>query len=153
MSINIAKYKSNINHCPKIYYDREQNDQGDPIDGGDLTMAIELNAPAEFYELGFCEKLKKEKFFRIISPFKMQNDSTEGFGHEQSCAGDLLNYWNLKQVIYIKGSQDAAFDAEQVFDQLIEQERISCFKSMQDEEMKDNYDFSIMERAANESDE
>lgn len=49
----------------------------------------------------------------------MSNDSST-FNDDASCGGDLLNYWNLKQVIYIKGSPDAAFDAEQVFEKLLE---------------------------------
>lgn len=56
MCINIAKYKSNINHCPKIFFAKETDGQGNPIDGGDLTMVIELNSPAEFYEQAFDEK-------------------------------------------------------------------------------------------------
>ena len=105
MCINISKYKSNINHCPKIFYKREADLSGDDIEGGDLTMVIELNSPAEFYEEAFCEKQKKRKFFRITCPFKMCNDMCdESPGNDgPSCGGDLLNYWNLKQVIYVKG--------------------------------------------------
>ena len=64
-------------------------------------------------------KQKKTKFFRITCPFKMSNDSST-FNEDASCGEDLLNYWNLKQVIYIKGSPDAAFDTEQVFEKLLE---------------------------------
>ena len=37
---------------------------------------------------------------------------------------DLLNYWNFKQVVYIKGKKNATFDENIIFKKLLEQEYI-----------------------------
>jgi hypothetical protein len=72
-----------------------------------MTLMIELNVPVPFFEND------KNKWRKIVSPLQLKND--------------LLNYWNLKQVIYIRGKkhenaciQNFAFYCEK----LVEQELI-----------------------------
>lgn len=82
--INLNQFRSNINHSPKIFYhtDKTFDDQGNLIDDSQMTLMIELNVPVPFFE-------NERGFIKILSPLQLEND--------------LLNYWNLKQVIFIKG--------------------------------------------------
>ena len=77
-------------------FDYERDDEGKKLENADFFLVIELGVPAPFYE----EKVpnarslqaahEKKKFCKAMSPMQLQND--------------LLNYWNLKQVIYIRGT-------------------------------------------------
>lgn len=52
-----------------------------------MTLIIELNVPATFFE----GDTNSKEWRKIKSPLQLKND--------------LLNYWNLKQVIYIRGKR------------------------------------------------
>lgn len=87
--INLNQYRQNINHSPLIYFKvhEKTNHQQKVIDDQEMTLVIELNVPATFYEGDTSSKDWK----KIKSPMQLKND--------------LLNYWNLKQVIYIRGKR------------------------------------------------
>ena len=45
---------------------------------------------------------------------------------------DLLNYWNLRQVIYVRGIKNSAIDEQEIFKDLVEQELIRIFERVPD---------------------
>ena len=51
---------------------------------------------------------------------------------------DLLNYWNLRQVIYVRGIKNSAIDEQEIFKDLVEQELIRIF-----ERVPDYYNFAM----------
>jgi hypothetical protein len=53
---------------------------------------------------------------------------------------DLLNYWNLRQVVYVRGIKQPSFDEQFVFKKLVEQELIQCFEKIPEE-----YNFENMQ--------
>jgi hypothetical protein len=63
--------------------------------------------------------------FNVESPLKVDND--------------LLNYWNLRQVIYVRGIRMPTFEVDFVFKKLLEQELIQSF-----EIIPKSFDFSVM---------
>jgi len=77
-------------------FDYERDDEGKRLENADFFLVIELGVPAPFYEekaansRSFQAAHDKKKFCKVLSPMQLEND--------------LLNYWNLKQVIYIRGT-------------------------------------------------
>ena len=91
---------SNINYRPSIYFDPERDDKGEPIDNGFYTLAIELNCPVSIFEkIG-------QNWIKVVSPLQLKND--------------LLNYWNLKQVIYVRGKKNNTVDVPGILQNLFE---------------------------------
>ncbi len=72
-------------------------------------MVIEQMVPGEFME-GKLEGGKNNKWYNSLSPLQYDND--------------LINYWNLKQVIFIRGQKHNLFDPEIYLKNLVEQELI-----------------------------
>jgi len=74
-------------------------------------MVIEQMVPGEFME-GKQEISNKNytKWYNSLSPLQYDND--------------LINYWNLKQVIFIRGQRSQDFDPEVYLKTLVEQELI-----------------------------
>jgi hypothetical protein len=57
-------------------------------------LIIELGVPANFYEIK--KNYQKDVFKHVRSPMRHRND--------------LLNYWNLRQVVYVSGIKNPALD-------------------------------------------
>ena len=74
-------------------------------------MVIEQQVPGDFME-GKQEGANKNynKWYNALSPLQYDND--------------LINYWNLKQVIFIRGQKCLDFDPEIYLKTLVEQELI-----------------------------
>ena len=72
-------------------------------------MVIEQMVPGEFME-GKLEGGKNNKWYNSLSPLQYDND--------------LINYWNLKQLIFIRGQKHPFFDPEIYLKNLVEQELI-----------------------------
>ena len=124
MDMNLNQYKQNINHTPKIYFEEFtfKNDQGKEIPGEHkFLLIIELNVPAPFYE-------ESQKFIKIMSPLRLEND--------------LLNYWNLKQVIVMVGQKQTGFDLAEYCKALEDQELIQSFS----DKIPENFDYSLFYR-------
>ena len=112
MDMDLLKFGQNQ---PKIYYENSiKNDKGEEIESSNLTLIIELGAPANFYEIK--QKFSKDVFKHVKSPLRLEND--------------LLNYWNLRQVIYVSGIKNSALDEVDTFKKLLEQELISSFEKI-----------------------
>jgi hypothetical protein len=76
----------NVNFAPKIFYQYDESIEGNL---GNFDFIIEQMVPGEFME-GKKENLsKRNKWYNSLSPLIYDND--------------LINYWNLKQVIFIRG--------------------------------------------------
>lgn len=91
------------------------------IDDSQMTLMIELNVPVPFFE-------NDKGFIKILSPLQLEND--------------LLNYWNLKQVIFIRGRRHENMKNFKGYCQkLVEQELIQAFS----DEIPANIDLSLVQ--------
>ena len=131
MDMDLLKFGQNQ---PKIYYQNSmKNDKGEEIESSMLTIMIELGAPANFYEIK--KKFSKDVFKHVKSPLRLKND--------------LLNYWNLRQVIYVTGIKNSAMDEEEIFQKLKEQELISSFEKIPpwfDLEMNEEHIIKVLDQ-------
>jgi len=110
LDVNLSSIRNNINYSPKIYFVLEKDSEGKEMKDGDFFLVIELGAPCESFEQ-FHDKLSNKKVFnKCMSPFRLQSD--------------LLNYWNRKQVFYIRGKKNPNLDPNKYFKGLVEQELI-----------------------------
>ena len=64
----MAQTRANINHCPKIYWDFEKDQEGKELDNGDMYLAIELEVPAPFFERQAGPYGGKESYLKVMSP-------------------------------------------------------------------------------------
>ena len=128
LDINLANIRLNSNYLPKIFFEYERDAEGNVMRDGDFLLVLELSVQAEAFEKILEKNFdnKQEKFRKCISPLKHSND--------------LLNYWNHKQVICIKGRLKDQFNPESYFGELKELELISDYKN----EIPEDYDFGLV---------